>query len=59
VGWVEVPPGTENILPLVKEADASMYADKGHGANVRSMQRHATAPGPAARRRRRDRKDRV
>ena len=29
VGWAEVPPGTEDLLPLVKEADERMYADKG------------------------------
>ncbi len=29
VGWAEVPPGTEDLLPLVNEADARMYADKG------------------------------
>jgi diguanylate cyclase (GGDEF)-like protein len=57
VGWVEVPPGTESLLPLVKEADARMYADKGHAANVRSMERHVTNPRSAVRRRRRDRKD--
>ena len=59
VGWVEVPPGTESLLPLVKEADARMYADKGHAANVRSMERHVTNPRSAMRRRRRDRKDRT
>jgi diguanylate cyclase (GGDEF)-like protein len=30
VGWAEVPPGTEDLLPLVHEADERMYADKGH-----------------------------
>ena len=34
VGWAEVPPGTEDLLPLVKEADARMYADKGHAAKA-------------------------
>ena len=31
VGWAEVPPGTEDLLPLVREADERMYADKGSG----------------------------
>ncbi len=30
VGWAEVPSGTEDLLPLVREADERMYADKGH-----------------------------
>ena len=30
VGWAEVPPGTQDLLPLVKEADERMYADKGY-----------------------------
>jgi diguanylate cyclase (GGDEF)-like protein len=34
VGWAEVPPGTEDLLPLVKEADTRMYADKGHAARA-------------------------
>jgi len=34
VGWAEVPPGTEDLLPLVKEADVRMYADKGHAAKA-------------------------
>jgi hypothetical protein len=37
VGWAEVPPGTEDLLPLVKEADARMYADKGHAARASAM----------------------
>ncbi len=36
VGWAEVPPGTEDLLPLVKEADARMYADKGHAAKAQA-----------------------
>jgi diguanylate cyclase (GGDEF)-like protein len=28
-GWIEVPNGTTDLLPLVAEADARMYADKG------------------------------
>src|SRR4051812_48497802 len=34
VGWVGVPPGTEDLLPLVKEADQRMYVDKGHAARA-------------------------
>ena len=29
VGWIEVPPGTNDLMPLVAEADARMYVDKG------------------------------
>jgi len=36
VGWAEVPPGTEDLLPLVHEADERMYADKGHGAKMQT-----------------------
>ena len=39
VGWVEVPAGTDDLLPLVKEADERMYVDKGRG--------NKTAPVPA------------
>lgn len=28
-GWIEVPTGTPDLLPLVAEADARMYLDKG------------------------------
>ena len=28
VGWVEVPPGTTDLMPLVREADERMYRDK-------------------------------
>jgi len=28
-GWIEVPPGTTDLMPLVAEADARMYQDKG------------------------------
>jgi len=35
VGWAEVPPGTEDLLPLVKEADERMYVDKGYAAKGR------------------------
>ena len=38
VGWAGVPPGTEDLLPLVKEADERMYVDKGHAK--------AKAPAP-------------
>ena len=37
VGWAEVPPGTEDLLPLVKEADARMYADKEQAAQWHAM----------------------
>jgi len=30
VGSIEVPEGTTDLLPLVNQADARMYADKGH-----------------------------
>ena len=33
VGWTEVPPGTTDIHPLVREADERMYEDKGGGVN--------------------------
>jgi len=32
VGWVEVPAGATELLPLVTEADTRMYADKGRPA---------------------------
>jgi predicted signal transduction protein with EAL and GGDEF domain len=28
VGWIEVPPGTADLAPLVAQADALMYRDK-------------------------------
>ena len=37
VGWAEVPPGTVDLLPLVKEADKRMYADKGQAAAWHAM----------------------
>jgi diguanylate cyclase (GGDEF)-like protein len=37
VGWAEVPPGTGDLLPLVKEADARMYADKEQAAQWHAM----------------------
>ncbi len=37
VGWAEVPPGTIDLLPLVKEADKRMYADKGQAAAWHAM----------------------
>ena len=46
VGWAEVPRGTEDLLPLVKEADARMYVDKGHAAKTPSKQ--SDTPLPAA-----------
>jgi diguanylate cyclase (GGDEF)-like protein len=36
VGWVEVPSGTTDLLPLVNEADVRMYADKGRAAGDRA-----------------------
>ena len=33
VGWTEVPSGTTDLNPLVREADARMYQDKGTGVN--------------------------
>jgi diguanylate cyclase (GGDEF)-like protein len=55
VGWAEVPAGTEDLLPLVKEADERMYLDKGYAAKAQSVQRPASeAPAggrPRARRR--------
>jgi diguanylate cyclase (GGDEF)-like protein len=35
VGWVEVPPDTTDLLPLVAEADTRMYKDKGHAPAAR------------------------
>ena len=55
VGWAEVPPGTDDLLPLVKEADERMYADKGHAGSARPV----VHPGSAVPRRPRGRKDRV
>ena len=48
VGWAEVPPGTEDLLPLVKEADERMYVDKGHGVKTQSAAAPA-APRPRGR----------
>ena len=56
VGWAEVPPGTDDLLPLVKEADERMYADKGHAATVKSMKLHGTRPPAGERPRQRGRK---
>jgi hypothetical protein len=39
VGWVEVPSGSTDLLPLVAEADTRMYKDKGHAAGARSKAR--------------------
>jgi len=50
VGWAEVPPGTEDLLPLVKEADERMYIDKGHAAKVNVKESRATRrPGGRSR----------
>ena len=56
IGWAEVPPGTEDLLPLVKEADERMYADKGHAAKPESMLPHRTQPPSGERPRGRGRK---
>ena len=47
VGCAEVPPGTEDLLPLVKEADERMYADKGHPVDVQ-LQLYGSRKKPAA-----------
>jgi diguanylate cyclase (GGDEF)-like protein len=49
VGWAEVPPGTEDLLPLVKEADERMYVDKGYAAKARPMPVPAERPRPRKR----------
>jgi diguanylate cyclase (GGDEF)-like protein len=46
IGWVEVPNGTTDLIPLVDEADARMYKDKGRPAGDRARE-------PATRRERR------
>src|SRR5207247_2534147 len=43
VGWVEVPSGTRDLLPLVNEADTRMYKDKGH-ALVASHKSQVASP---------------
>jgi diguanylate cyclase (GGDEF)-like protein len=45
VGWAEVPPDTEDLLPLVKEADKRMYADKGHAARPTPVAAQRAAGG--------------
>ena len=59
VGWAEVPPGTEDLLPLVKEADERMYADKGHAVKAHAIQATASPAPAAGRPRRRGPRDRV
>ena len=49
VGWAEVPPGTEDLLPLVKEADERMYVDKGYAAKARPTPVPAERPRPRKR----------
>jgi len=49
VGWAEVPPGTQDLLPLVKEADARMYADKEQAAQWRAMGAFKGRPRPRGR----------
>ena len=39
VGWTEVPPGTTDLNPLVREADERMYQDKGRAVVSRSQTR--------------------
>jgi diguanylate cyclase (GGDEF)-like protein len=48
VGWAEVPPGTEDLLPLVREADERMYVDKGHAAKAPVAKTMAAEKLPAA-----------
>jgi hypothetical protein len=45
VGWAEVPPDTDDLLPLVKEADQRMYADKGHAATPTPVAAQRSAGG--------------
>jgi diguanylate cyclase (GGDEF)-like protein len=54
VGWADVPPGTEDLLPLVKEADARMYVDKGRAAKAQAAPVPAAAARPRPRGRRAD-----
>jgi diguanylate cyclase (GGDEF)-like protein len=49
VGWVEVPTGTTDLLPLVNAADVRMYQDKGARPPARA---NPIAPPPPPRRRR-------
>jgi diguanylate cyclase (GGDEF)-like protein len=49
VGWVEVPSGTTDLLPLINEADVRMYEDKG----ARPHEREKPKPAPAVPKRRR------
>jgi len=51
VGWVEVPSGTSDLLPLVNEADTRMYKDKGH-ALVASHKSQVASPQVGKRTRR-------
>jgi len=56
VGWAEVPRDTEDLLPLVKEADARMYADKAHATELKSMKLYGVPPPAGRDSRRRGRK---
>jgi diguanylate cyclase (GGDEF)-like protein len=52
VGWAAVPPETEDLLPLVHEADERMYADKGKAvkppaSRTPASRTPATVPAPA------------
>jgi diguanylate cyclase (GGDEF)-like protein len=51
VGWVEVPAGTTDLLPLINEADVRMYQDKGG----RPAERAQPSAAASAQRRRRTR----
>ncbi len=46
VGWAEVPPGAEDLLPLVREADERMYADKGHAPKAPAATTAEAPPAP-------------
>ncbi len=50
VGWAEVPPGTDDLLPLVKEADERMYVDKGHAPKAQPAVSIRERPRPRSRR---------
>jgi diguanylate cyclase (GGDEF)-like protein len=52
VGWVEVPSGTTDLMPLVNEADTRMYKDKGHAAGDRARAAGDRARAAGSRRRR-------
>ena len=47
VGWTEVPPGTTDLMPLVREADERMYVDKGKAPKAQVAPAAAAGPAPA------------